>query len=41
MFINSFSENRALDEIMWKGGMESDRPQIAVYQAHALCVLDK
>jgi hypothetical protein len=38
MLSNSFSESRAVDEIMWESVLESDRPQMT---AHALCVLDK
>jgi len=38
---NSFSENHAVYEIIWKNMVVPDRPQITMYNtAHALCVLD-
>ena len=30
MFNNFFSENRAVDEIMWKNMVEKDRPQMTM-----------
>jgi hypothetical protein len=36
----TFSANRAVCEIMWKSMVEPDRPQMTIYTAHALCMLD-
>jgi hypothetical protein len=35
-----FPENHAVYEIMWKNMLETERRQITIYMAHALCVVD-
>jgi hypothetical protein len=37
----TFSENRAVYEIMWKNMVEPDSPQMTINMAHAHYMLDK
>jgi hypothetical protein len=41
MFNNSFSENRAFYEIMWKNMVEPDRPQITIWHMRIACWITK
>ena len=41
MFTNFFPENRAVYEIMWKGTVEPDRPQITARHMCIVCPIPK
>jgi hypothetical protein len=36
----TFSENRAVYDIVWRNIVEPDRPQMTLVIQHALCMLD-